>query len=74
MINQDAIVSTVVATLNGAAEWLGRGEDILLREAAENIRMANLDTLACCPFCMEVTCDDDCPLRPVRLALGWGTS
>lgn len=64
-----AIVSAVVQTLREAAGWLGRGEEPILREAADDIEQADLAELACCPFCSEVICDDGCPLYGVRRRL-----
>lgn len=77
MTDRHPIVAATVAALRGAASWLGDDEDMrMLRDAAEAI-CAEADsgqlfdgTDGCCPFCEEVTCDDGCPLQPLRNPTG----
>lgn len=60
------IKRTVAATLRQVATWIGvhdNDEAALYDMAAE---VDAFDDEACCPCCQEVTCDEGCPLAPVR--------
>lgn len=41
-----------------------------LASAEEATRSWGMEPGWCCPFCQEVTCDEDCPLARVREELG----
>jgi hypothetical protein len=64
-----AVIDAVARTLRYISCWAD--ED---RAAPELIELAGIiereyvggDGGGCCPVCQEVTCDDGCPLKPVR--------
>ena len=61
------IAATVAATLRVAATWITGDEDrATLFETAEQVeRDPGPDSMSC-PLCEEITCDDGCPMEPVR--------
>jgi hypothetical protein len=61
----DPIVRATGATFRYLAQWFGDEEQraalLEMAEAAEH-----LDDDMTCPVCEEMTCDEGCPLEPVR--------
>lgn len=73
----ERVRTAVVATLRyvrvswsiGGADGDFRVRADFLEEAEQLTRNWTIEGGWCCPFCEEVTCDDDCPLAPMRGAL-----
>lgn len=62
----DPVVKACAATFRYLAEWFGsEGQMAELGHLAEAVEAVSAD-LDCCPVCQETTCDEGCPLRPVR--------
>ena len=59
------IKRATAATCRQVAEWFDPREAALLLEVATAVERLSEDDI-CCPACEEVTCDDGCPLAPVR--------
>jgi len=58
-----AVLRAVAATLRQVARWEGvSGRE--MREIADEVEAD--DFVKTCPVCQEVSCDQDCPLAPVR--------
>jgi hypothetical protein len=55
----------VAAAFRQAAEWDGIFGDSLLA-TARAVEALTEENDVCCPVCEETTCDDGCPLAPVR--------
>ena len=72
MTEQEIAVRAIVETLRYLATT---DDDARLRawaDTVERISVAARRTFVCCPFCAEVDCDDDCPLRHwPRGTYGW---
>jgi hypothetical protein len=62
------IVRTVAATLRIAMEWYSGEQRDMLLEAADAVER-NWDDGGTCPLCEEETCDEGCPLEPLRKAI-----
>lgn len=59
------------ATLRQLASWSPHNEPDSEQEWLDLAsQVEGLESGWACPMCQEVTCDDDCPLEPVRAALG----
>lgn len=56
---------TLVLFSMQVASWLEAGEATALLAVAREVRDFD-GSQACCPCCQETTCDDDCPLAPIR--------
>lgn len=66
----DPIITAVAATFRQIALWglrfdAGPAHDELM-EIARKVEALSVEDDICCPVCEEVTCDDDCPLAPIR--------
>lgn len=55
----------IAATLRQIAEW-GDVSDTELYEIADQVENGATDDWWSCPMCEEITCDDGCPLEPLR--------
>ena len=62
----ELIKRTVAATCRQLSEWFDEREATALLDMAREVEAFNDARDACCPCCQEVTCDDGCPLAPVR--------
>lgn len=61
----EVIKRTIAATCEKLAQWLEVGEAMAARAIAADVeKLDGSETV--CPVCQETTCDDDCPLAPVR--------
>lgn len=60
------IKRTTAAAYRQVAGWIGNpGEAGLAASIADQVEAFD-GTAACCPCCQETTCDDGCPLAPLR--------
>lgn len=61
-------VQVVVETMRFlSAGWLDNTEDQEWAAGeAEIIAGTDFSDSVCCPLCQEITCDNNCPLAPVR--------
>lgn len=70
LTEREIAVRAVVETMRylGKIERIeNAGQDLGCSEWADATeRLAAVSDWACCPFCSEVDCDDDCPLRHWR--------
>lgn len=65
-----AVQAAVVATLRALAEWHPATSQVTEEEWLGLAReVEGLEPGWACPLCQEVTCDDGCPLAPVRAAM-----
>lgn len=71
----DPIRTATAATLRQVAFWGlvfdgGTVESTCdeLLEIARQVEQLDVADDFCCPVCEEVTCDDGCPLEPVRVS------
>ena len=61
----DPVIGAVADTLRYISAWIPDGEYYLLKTAQQIDSMTPENDL-CCPLCEETTCDEHCPLQPVR--------
>lgn len=60
----------IVETLRSVG-WVGVNDgDPWMYETADVIEQGSPEDWDCCPLCEEVTCDDGCPVKPIRRAHG----
>jgi hypothetical protein len=62
------VVATVAATLRIVMEWYSGDQRDMLREAADAVEHS-WDDGGTCPLCEEESCDEGCPLEPLRKAM-----
>jgi hypothetical protein len=63
----DPVARACAATFQYLAEWFGsEGQMAELGKLARDVAALTQENDMCCPVCQEVTCDEGCPLEPVR--------
>ena len=63
----DPVIVATANTFRYLAGWFGSDEQRAeLYEMAEAVEVMTPGNDMCCPVCEETTCDDGCPLAPVR--------
>jgi hypothetical protein len=62
----DPLIKATAAAFRSAGTFVDDAGEVILRQIATAIEALAPENDMCCPVCEETTCDEGCPLAPVR--------